>query len=377
MAIPVLLAAQLATGDDDELDRALESLAVLVPGRYRLAREVVSLARGASVEVRDGGRGLPRSFMGASAAALAAAASTEAVAAHRSARGAATLLAGLDELMFCPGWPASRRRLLGEVYADADDVGGARGELDRATDELDRLGALPELARSHLGLADLALRGDRPASEARGHAREALSLIHRCGSYRWLAQAESLVRRTLRDTVGAPAPTLGPGTRVVMVTDLAGSTALSVDEGDEAYYQQIHDHYGLVRRALTRFGGSEFDSAGDGLYAYFADMASAERCALSIMDETPAVALRVRIGLALGEPLVRDGRVWGSVVNLAARLVGVASPGQIVTNDGATAASAQPSSYRSLGLKTLKGFPVTIGVQELVYQELLQRTPPT
>jgi adenylate cyclase len=67
----------------------------------------------------------------------------------------------------------------------------------------------------------------------------------------------------------------------------------------------------------------------------------------------------LRVGLAAGEIVTRDGDLYGPVVNRAARLVAEAEPGQIVV-DAETArrldASTSGATVRSLGKRMLQGF---------------------
>ncbi|MET0160765.1 MAG: adenylate/guanylate cyclase domain-containing protein, partial [Acidimicrobiales bacterium] len=64
----------------------------------------------------------------------------------------------------------------------------------------------------------------------------------------------------------------------------------------------------------------------------------------------------VRVGLAAGEVLNRDGDYYGSVVNLAARLVALAEPGEVLVSDAA-AAVATDGDVEPLDPVTVKGFP--------------------
>jgi class 3 adenylate cyclase len=72
----------------------------------------------------------------------------------------------------------------------------------------------------------------------------------------------------------------------------------------------------------------------------------------------------VRVGLASGEVLNRDGDYYGSVVNLAARLVGLAEPGEILLSEAAAAAADQ-TAVVPIGPVEVKGFPVPVPVFRL------------
>jgi class 3 adenylate cyclase len=69
-------------------------------------------------------------------------------------------------------------------------------------------------------------------------------------------------------------------------------------------------------------------------------------------EDLPAV----RVGLAAGEVLNRDGDYYGSVVNLAARLVDLAEPGEVLLS-GAAAAAAASDEVEPMEPVEVKGFP--------------------
>jgi adenylate cyclase len=72
----------------------------------------------------------------------------------------------------------------------------------------------------------------------------------------------------------------------------------------------------------------------------------------------------VRAGLAGGQVMLRDGDVFGPVVNLAARAVKVADPGEVVASSDVAGAAGFRSESR--GQHQLKGFAQAIILQRLV-----------
>jgi adenylate cyclase len=74
----------------------------------------------------------------------------------------------------------------------------------------------------------------------------------------------------------------------------------------------------------------------------------------------------LRIGLAAGEVVTRDGDLFGPVVNLAARLVACAAPEQIVIDAETVRRLGNGAAARSLGTLELQGFddPVEVFVLE-------------
>ena len=96
------------------------------------------------------------------------------------------------------------------------------------------------------------------------------------------------------------------------------------------------------------------------------DAASACTIALELVsrleedDTLPAV----RAGLAGGPVMLRDGDAFGPVVNLAARLVKLAEPGEVVTTAEVSATAGLPSEDR--GRHRLKGITDEIELRRVV-----------
>jgi len=69
----------------------------------------------------------------------------------------------------------------------------------------------------------------------------------------------------------------------------------------------------------------------------------------------------MRTGIASGEVITRDGDVYGTVVNLAARLVALAPPGGVLL-DAETARRLGEGATKSLGTRVVQGFEEPVEV---------------
>jgi class 3 adenylate cyclase len=77
--------------------------------------------------------------------------------------------------------------------------------------------------------------------------------------------------------------------------------------------------------------------------------------------------LRVRIGLAAGEPVDHNDDIFGSTVNLASRICAAAAPGQILVSSLVRdLGRAQGFSFGAAQERLLRGFPGPTSVFELV-----------
>ena len=123
--------------------------------------------------------------------------------------------------------------------------------------------------------------------------------------------------------------------RAVMFTDIVGSTAMATRLGNARAVEMVRAHDALVRRALQDQAGREVKHTGDGIMAAFGDVVAAADCACGILRAFEAFnlasteKLRLRIGLDAGEPITDSNDLFGTTVNLAARLCQSADPDSI------------------------------------------------
>ena len=115
--------------------------------------------------------------------------------------------------------------------------------------------------------------------------------------------------------------------RVVMFTDMEGSTRITHGLGDEAAMRLLREHNTLVRSAVERHDGRVVKHTGDGYLVSFASCARAVQAAIEVQRDlkrfnslAPPPPIRVRIGLSAGEPISEDGDLFGAAVQLAARV---------------------------------------------------------
>jgi class 3 adenylate cyclase len=163
---------------------------------------------------------------------------------------------------------------------------------------------------------------------------------------------------------GGGADARDPGIRTILFTDVANSTTLTQSLGDEAALAILGVHDTIVRDALAALGGREIKHTGDGIMASFVSAAGAVRCAIQIQRElnkhaqmNPKRLLKVRVGAAVGEPVEQDNDLFGSTVQLAARLCAHAQPEQIlVSNAIAELCLGKGLLFEDVGEVALKGF---------------------
>ena len=152
--------------------------------------------------------------------------------------------------------------------------------------------------------------------------------------------------------------------RTVVFTDIVESTSLTQRVGDTVAMEFIALHDTVVRNALTLTGGREVKHTGDGIMASFHSTDDAVHYAARIQTdltshsfERGGTRLQVRIGAAAGEPVERHNDLFGSTVQLAARLCAVAAPDEVLVSEAATALCVDRTfPFLDRGELVLKGF---------------------
>jgi class 3 adenylate cyclase len=166
------------------------------------------------------------------------------------------------------------------------------------------------------------------------------------------------------------------GVRTILFTDIANSTEMTSRFGDRATMTMLTVHDGIVRKALRENRGREVKHTGDGIMAVFLCAADAVRFACQVQEAlrehnqpAPDLPVMVRIGISSGEPIEQGDDLFGSTVQLAARLCAQADPGQVlVSNMVADLCDGESLKFSEAQEVQLKGFssPVGTHVVELV-----------
>jgi class 3 adenylate cyclase len=144
----------------------------------------------------------------------------------------------------------------------------------------------------------------------------------------------------------------------VLFTDIVDSTARAAELGDSGWRELVQAHHGLVRRQLTRFRGTEIDTAGDGFFASFDGPARAIRCACAISEGVRDLGIEIRAGLHTGECERIDNKVGGIAVNIGARVASKAIAGEVlVSSTVKDLVAGSGIQFTERGVAELKGIP--------------------
>src|SRR5262245_51559059 len=156
----------------------------------------------------------------------------------------------------------------------------------------------------------------------------------------------------------------------IMATDIAGYSSLM--QSDEAgTFVALGTMREAAEKLIRQHRGRIANTAGDSILAEFTSAVEAVDCALAIQSMTPqqgrGTELRARMGIHLGDVLERNGDLFGTAVNIAARLEAIAEPGGIVVSSAIRDATAGklPASFADLGVKTLKNIEEPVHIYAL------------
>ena len=170
--------------------------------------------------------------------------------------------------------------------------------------------------------------------------------------------------------------------RTILFTDVVGSTALTDRLGDARARDLLREHERMTREALKAHGGSEIKTMGDGFMASFGSATKALECAVALQrafgerneGAQQATPLRIRIGVNAGEPIAEDdpggrGDLFGTAVNMAARVAAKADGGEILVSDVVRQLVAgKKFLFNDRGETELRGFEDPVRIYELRWE---------
>ena len=142
----------------------------------------------------------------------------------------------------------------------------------------------------------------------------------------------------------------------ILFTDIVDSTARAAQLGDRAWARLLDDHNALMRATLGRFRGREVTTTGDGLVALFDGPERAVRAAAAAAEGLRPLDLAIRAALHTGEVHLVPGDVRGVAVHVAARILALAEPDEILVSDTTRSFIENPDlAFVDRGRHALKG----------------------
>ncbi|MHB1583835.1 MAG: adenylate/guanylate cyclase domain-containing protein [Acidimicrobiales bacterium] len=149
----------------------------------------------------------------------------------------------------------------------------------------------------------------------------------------WRRHMQAATRRTMLARTRARS---GQGTDLVVgFADMVGFTLLSQHLSEAELAAVVRRFEDISHDTVTGLGGRVVKMIGDEVMFVVDDVAAAARIGLSLAEAYADDDLLsdVRVGLAVGPVLVREGDYYGAAVNLAHRIVNIANPGTVLVAD--------------------------------------------
>jgi pimeloyl-ACP methyl ester carboxylesterase/class 3 adenylate cyclase len=177
--------------------------------------------------------------------------------------------------------------------------------------------------------------------------------------FHWLGDAEAILGAIEEFVTGArPGMATNLALASMLFTDIVSSTERAARLGDREWTALLKTHDGIVQSEVQRHGGREVKHTGDGSLSVFEGPARAARSWLSISNRVRELGLEIRGGLHTSEVEMVDGDVRGLGVHIAARLMGLASPGELIVSSVVRDLSVGSGlNFEDRGSHELKGVP--------------------
>ncbi|MGP0032240.1 MAG: adenylate cyclase regulatory domain-containing protein [Acidimicrobiales bacterium] len=150
----------------------------------------------------------------------------------------------------------------------------------------------------------------------------------------WRRQVAAGIQRSMLLRSHGVAPGESP-TLAVGFADMVGFTLLSQHLSDRELAEVVRRFEEISHDIVTRLGGRVVKMIGDEVMFVVTSVADAARIGLDLADAYADDELLsdVRVGLAVGPVLLRDGDYFGPTVNLAHRIVNIGNPGTVLISD--------------------------------------------
>jgi predicted ATPase/DNA-binding winged helix-turn-helix (wHTH) protein/class 3 adenylate cyclase len=166
-----------------------------------------------------------------------------------------------------------------------------------------------------------------------------------------MAETSDIPSETLREWARDDRVTLA-----IVFTDIVGSTALGRALGDEQMNGVRRAHFGHSRALLSQHAGREIKTIGDGVMAVFRSIGAALDYAQALYLDPGHKALQargVRAGIHIGSVDVVGEDIFGTEVDVAARVVGEIEGAEIWLSDQAKRDLERAGARRHRGLQWL------------------------
>jgi len=157
----------------------------------------------------------------------------------------------------------------------------------------------------------------------------------------------------------------------IVFTDIVGYTR-KMEADEEGTMKLLAKQREIVFPMVKDFGGEVIKEIGDGLMMMFTSANRAVRFAIAVQEKLTDDDLTIRAGIHIGDVIFEEGDVFGSAVNIAARIEPLAPAGGICISEDVRSQIRNQGDIltSSIGKKELKGVKEVIEVFSIVSDEM-------
>lgn len=141
----------------------------------------------------------------------------------------------------------------------------------------------------------------------------------------------------------------------IVFLDIVESTRHIEARGDRRWTAVLEQFDKMVATQLQRYRGEYINSTGDGLLAVFHSPTRALHWSLAMLSGVQDLGIELRAGIHTGECQRFDEDVRGVAVHVAARLLDIAKPSQVLLTQNAKDLIGGPASVEPCGIHDLEG----------------------
>ncbi|MGE0748048.1 MAG: LuxR C-terminal-related transcriptional regulator [Rhodospirillales bacterium] len=169
----------------------------------------------------------------------------------------------------------------------------------------------------------------------------------------------------------------------VLAADVVGFSR-SMEADEEATLARLKRLFGtVVEPAVAGHHGRVVKTTGDGILAEFPSAGDAVRCAVRLHRRDGASpddddALRLRVGISIGDVIADGSDIFGDTVNVAARLERLAEPGGILVTEAVRrhADGKADARFEDLGERRLRNVSAPVAVCRVIAEAAAVRALP-
>lgn len=157
----------------------------------------------------------------------------------------------------------------------------------------------------------------------------------------------------------------------IMFTDMVGYSSLT-QKNEKIALELLEEHRRILRPIFSEFNGKEIKTIGDAFLVCFDNTLDAVHCAVKIQSalyeynraSPETIQIKIRIGIHLGDVVMRGGDLYGDGVNIASRIQSVADSGGITISEDVyrQIQNKLEAKFTRLGKGELKNITIGMGI---------------